>query len=152
MAGQIDHYLSLEFRSFEIGASCFQDGTSVVPDGLAATVDFEADKLQFLRGHVGKEIKILMDGHIGNTPGKVWDLATALIVARSLEPFDLFLLEEPLHYTNPWGYSELCKATSIPIAGGECLTPIYIWRVYVERDCFDIGQPDAAFSGVLGSS
>ena len=38
----------------------------------------------------------------------------------------------------------------MPIAGGECLTGTYEWRVFVERDCFDIGQPDGAFTGGLG--
>jgi galactonate dehydratase len=35
----------------------------------------------------------------------------------------------------------------VPIAGGECLTAAYEWRVFVEQDAFDIGQPDAAFTG-----
>ena len=149
LAAQVDHYLSLGFNAFKIGASCWQEGGHVAPQGLAATVDFEADKLQFLRHHVGNDIEILMDAHMGNSLGDVWALATAQAVAKAIEPFNLFLFEEPLHYTNPWGYSELCKTTTIPIAGGECLTPTYEWQVYVERDCFDIGQPDGAFSGGL---
>ena len=38
----------------------------------------------------------------------------------------------------------------VPIAGGECLTAAYEWRVFAEQDCFDIGQPDASFTGGLG--
>ena len=38
----------------------------------------------------------------------------------------------------------------MPVAGGECLTASYEWRVFVERDCFDVGQPDASFTGGLG--
>lgn len=67
-----------------------------------------------------------------------------------MEPYDLFFFEEPLHYTDPWGYSELCHSTTVPIAGGECLTAAYEWKVFVERDCFDVGQPDASFTGGLG--
>ena len=73
----------------------------------------------------------------------------AIAVAKALEPFNLFFLEEPLHYTDPWGYAELCKATTTPIAGGECLTAAYEWRVFADQDCFDIGQPDASFTGGL---
>ncbi len=40
--------------------------------------------------------------------------------------------------------------TTVPIAGGECLTAAYEWRVFIEQDCFDIGQPDASFTGGLG--
>ena len=41
-------------------------------------------------------------------------------------------------------------ARAVPIAGGECLTAAYEWRVFAEQDAFDIGQPDAAFTGGLG--
>jgi L-alanine-DL-glutamate epimerase-like enolase superfamily enzyme len=91
----------------------------------------------------------MMDAHMGNSHGKVWDVETAIAVARALEPFDLFFFEEPLHYTDPWGYAELCRATSTPIAGGECLTAAYEWRVFAGQDSFDIGQPDASFTGGL---
>jgi L-alanine-DL-glutamate epimerase-like enolase superfamily enzyme len=37
----------------------------------------------------------------------------------------------------------------VPIAGGECLTALYEWRVFIERDAFDIGQPDASYLGGL---
>jgi L-alanine-DL-glutamate epimerase-like enolase superfamily enzyme len=66
-----------------------------------------------------------------------------------VESYDLIFFEEPLHYTDPWGYAELCRSTSVPVAGGECLTASYEWRVFIERDCFDIGQPDASFTGGL---
>jgi galactonate dehydratase len=147
---KIDHYLGLGFRALKLGASAFRDGDWLTRDGPAANADFEADKLTFVRDHVGTDVDVLIDGHMGNMPGTVWDLETAAAVAKALEPFDLFLFEEPLHYTNPWGYSALCKETTIPIAGGECLTAAYEWKVFVEQDCFDIGQPDAAFSGGLG--
>ncbi len=37
----------------------------------------------------------------------------------------------------------------MPIAGGECLTAAYEWRVFAGQDAFDIGQPDGAFTGGL---
>ena len=97
--------------------------------------------MAFVRNHVGKEVKVLLDAHMGNisTPGKLWSVDVARAVMKAVEPFDVFLFEEPLHYTDPWGYAELCRSTSVPIAGGECLTGSYEWRLYVERDCFDIG-------------
>jgi L-alanine-DL-glutamate epimerase-like enolase superfamily enzyme len=38
----------------------------------------------------------------------------------------------------------------VPIAGGECLTATYEWKVFTKQDSFDIGQPDASFTGGLG--
>ena len=91
----------------------------------------------------------MLDGHMGNHPDTTWDLVTAKAVMEAVKPFDLFFFEEPLHYTDPWGYAELCRSTPVPIAGGECLTATCEWRVFAEQDAFDIGQPDAAFTGGL---
>jgi L-alanine-DL-glutamate epimerase-like enolase superfamily enzyme len=113
-------------------------------------VDFEGDKLAFLRQRFGKAVQLMLDGHMGNSTGSVWDLGTATAVAKEMERHDLFFFEEPLHYTDPWSYAELCRSTTVPIAGGECLTAVYEWRVFTEHDCFDIGQPDASFTGGLG--
>ena len=118
----------------------------------AAAADFEAEKLAFIRSHVGAGVRVMLDGHMGNSKGPAWPTEVAIRVAKALEPYDLFFFEEPLHYTNPAGYAELCRATSVPIAGGECLTASCEWRPFIEADCFDIGQPDAAFNGGLGEA
>lgn len=151
LVAKIDHYLSLGFKAFKLGVGSYSSA-----DGWycartpAEAADFEADKISFVRSHVGKDIHVMLDGHMGNSPEFTWDLDTAEAVARAMEPYNLFFFEEPLHYTNPWGYSELCKRTLTPIAGGECLTASYEWRVFADKDCFDIGQPDASFTGGLG--
>ncbi|MCC7351361.1 MAG: mandelate racemase/muconate lactonizing enzyme family protein [Phycisphaerales bacterium] len=148
LAKKMDFYLSLGFGGLKVGTgSCDADGNFQAPKGPAANADFEADKLRFMRQHAGADVAIMLDGHMGNNHVNTWDVSTALAVARALEPYNLFFFEEPLHYTDPWGYAQLCKSTSIPIAGGECLTTTYEWRVFAERDCFDIGQPDASFTG-----
>ncbi len=151
LADKIDFYLGLGFRAFKIGT-----GAST-PEGVehafaepAAAAAFEAEKLAFVRQHVGPDIAVLLDGHQDNLAVSGWEVPTALAVARAVEPFDLFLFEEPLPYTNPWGYGELRGATSVPIAGGETLTGVPEWRVFAEADAFDIAQPDAAFCGGLG--
>ncbi|HHW31584.1 MAG TPA: mandelate racemase/muconate lactonizing enzyme family protein [Clostridiaceae bacterium] len=150
LASKIEFYLSLGFKGFKLGAGYHSEEGSYMPSSPNEAAEFEADKIEFVRSLVGKDIKIMMDGHMGNNPVKTWDLGIAKAVMKALEPYDLFFFEEPLHYTDPWGYAELCKSTTIPIAGGECLTASYEWRVFVEKDCFDIGQPDASFTGGLG--
>ncbi len=151
LAKMLDYYLSLGFRAVKMGVGDFSESDGwFLPAVPAEVADFEARRLEFIRSKLGKEIAIMLDGHMGNSPVNTWDLATAQKVMKAAEPYDLFFFEEPLHYTDPWGYSDLCKSTSVPIAGGECLTGTYEWRVFVERDCFDIGQPDASFTGGLG--
>ncbi len=150
LSRKIDHYLNLGFRAFKIGAGAYsiEHGFQIenAPDAAAA---FEVAKMEHIRAHVGNDIGVMIDAHMGNAPTGQWDLETATAVLRALEPFGLIFFEEPLHYTDPWGYAELCKRTSLPVAGGECLTGISEWRTFVEKDCFDIGQPDASFTGGL---
>lgn len=152
LAEKIDFYLSLGFRAFKLGAGRFTVETAedYVPMSPAAAADLEADKMEFVRSHAGDEVSVMLDGHMGNRAGPSWSLGTAKAVVKAVEPYDVFFFEEPLPYTDPWGYSELCKSSSVPIAGGECLTAMYEWRVFAEQDAFDIGQPDAAFTGGLG--
>lgn len=151
LAEKMDYYLSLGFRGFKLGAGSYSpDQGWFLPQQTAQAAEFEADKIDFVRRHVGKEVYVMLDGHMGNTPTQQWDTGTAIAVARALEPYGLFFLEEPLPYTDPWGYAELCRATSVPIAGGECLTANYEWRVFAESESFDIAQPDASFTGGLG--
>ncbi|MBM3801138.1 MAG: mandelate racemase/muconate lactonizing enzyme family protein [Acidimicrobiia bacterium] len=151
LAAKIDHYLSLGFKGLKVGVGSYSPSEgSYVASSPSEAADFEAQKLEFIRTHAGQQVKVMLDGHMGNNPVRTWQLATAMAVAKAVEPYDLFFFEEPLHYTDPWSYAELCKSTSVPIAGGECLTTSYEWRVFVERDCFDIGQPDASFTGGLG--
>src|SRR5690606_19501480 len=78
-----------------------------------------------------------------------WDVPTAIEVAKALEPFDLFFLEEALPYYDAEGYAELARNTKLNIAGGECLSTMPEWREYIRRDSFDIAQPDASFVGGL---
>tara|TARA_B110000483_G_C18188410_1_gene539926 strand:- start:1140 stop:2363 length:1224 start_codon:yes stop_codon:yes gene_type:complete len=151
LAQKIDHYFSLGFKGIKVAAgslSTTENGTEwYMPTDPKEAADFEADKMAFMRSHAGDDAWLMLDGHMGNNPKATWNLEVATAVAKAIEPFNPFFLEEPLHYTDPWGYAALCKTTSVPIAGGECLTASYEWRVFAEQNSFDIGQPDASFTG-----
>ncbi len=150
LARKIELYLSLGFTGVKLGAGAHTSEWGFdIPFEPAAAADFEAQKVALVRQRFGNDLRLMLDAHMGNSPGVTWSVTTAVAVAKALEQFDLVFLEEPLHYTDPWGYAELCRATTTPIAGGECLTAAYEWRVFVEHDAFDIGQPDASFTGGL---
>jgi L-alanine-DL-glutamate epimerase-like enolase superfamily enzyme len=149
LAKKLDFYMSQGFRGFKVGSGArFPDKRYQSRTPQEAS-DFEGEKAAFMRSHCGKDAWLMMDGHMGNNHEFTWTLEIAIAAAKALEPYDFFFLEEPLHYTDPWGYAELCRATTTPIAGGECLTAMYEWRVFAEQDSFDIGQPDASFTGGL---
>jgi L-alanine-DL-glutamate epimerase-like enolase superfamily enzyme len=151
LAKKMDYYFSLGFRGLKVGAGSFsvEDGwyTPMTPTEAA---DFEGSKVAFMRQHAGPDAWIMIDGHMGNNPRSTWTVEIAAAVMKAVEPYNLFFFEEPLHYTDPWGYAELCAGTDVPIAGGECLTATYEWKVFTKQDSFDIGQPDASFTGGIG--
>lgn len=145
LAKKIDHYLSLGFKAFKVGVGRVANGEFTVDQDPQQAADFEAKRLEFIRKHVGPEIGVMLDGHMGNSPAATWKLETALAVSKALEPFHLTFFEEPLHYTDLNGYAALCSEVQLPIAGGECLTASCEWQIFIEKDCFDVGQPDAAY-------
>jgi len=148
LAQKIDFYLSLGFKAFKLGAGRYTKNEGFyIPDSPVEAAELEADKLDFVRKHAGREVIVMLDGHMDNNESCVWGVATASAVIKAVEPYGLFFFEEPLPYTDPWGYSQLRGMSSVPIAGGECLTSMYEWRVFADQDCFDIGQPDASFVG-----
>lgn len=151
LKAKIDSYLGLGFRAFKVGSGYFDDATrSAVPaPSRSAIVDMEASKAELMRRHVGPDIAILMDGHMDNNPWDAWDVPTARAVLQALEPYDLFLFEEPRPYSDPWGYAELRRSTSVPVAGGECLTTLAEFRLFADLDALSIAQLDAAFVGGL---
>ena len=72
-----------------------------LPTEPNAAADLEAGKIEFMRKHTGRDFRIMLDGHMDNSPNGIWSLETAIAVTKSLEPYDLFFLEEPLPYTDP---------------------------------------------------
>ncbi len=147
-AKKIEHYLSIGFKAFKTGAGCFEKGKGwYIPTNPMEAAEFEGDKMEFITQKFGKDVIILMDGHMSNSPAGTWELPAAQAVLKAIEPYNLFFFEEPLPYTNVKGYVELRRKTTIPIAGGESLTASCEWESFVEKDAFDIGQPDAAMVG-----
>jgi L-alanine-DL-glutamate epimerase-like enolase superfamily enzyme len=151
LAAKIDHYIGLGFRGVKLGTGLLTREGSEQPLEAQAAAALEAEKLTFVRDRYGPALTVCLDGHMGNRPEGAgqWDVDTAEAVCRAVEPFELAFFEEPLHYDDFEGYTELCRRARVPIAGGECLTGLTEWRLYIERDCFDIGQPDASFTGGL---
>ncbi|MCL1854666.1 MAG: mandelate racemase/muconate lactonizing enzyme family protein [Clostridia bacterium] len=154
---KIESYLSLGFKSVKLGACEFyEDGgggeyyrKSLVPH-IAAEI--EVRKLENIKKRFGDDVVLCLDGHMNNPGGGAdsWPLDTAKAVLKALEGYNLFFFEEPLHYNLANEYAELCRSTSVTVAGGECLAGAHEWKLYAEKDCFDMGQPDASFVGGLG--
>ncbi len=80
----------------------------------AGSVIAETARVRAARKAIGEMTDLMLDM---NAP---YDLADCIDFARCVEPFDIFWLEEPLHwYLQPADFARLAAATPIPLAHGE---------------------------------
>lgn len=107
--------------------------------------------VEAVREVVGSKMEILVDANQALklpsvNPHPYWDFRRALASARALEKLNVFYLEEPLEMYDFEGLRRLRQLTSLYIAGGECNMGIADFVVLLEKDCYDVLQPDAALS------
>ncbi|HEY0450274.1 mandelate racemase/muconate lactonizing enzyme family protein [Actinophytocola sp.] len=142
---KFDHYLGLGFTAVKV-SSGYVDPVSRQEVG-GEPVALEAAKVEALRRHLGPDVGILLDGHMGHREGPDrWDAGTAGAVLDALAPHDVYLFEEPLPYGDLAGYARL--RSPVPVAGGEQLSTPDEFARFAERGCLDIAQPDAAWLGM----
>lgn len=108
--------------------------------------DFEV--LSAVTRETGDELTLMVDCNQGwQMPWDTnlsWDYHKALEVAKELEAYPVYWMEEPVHRGDYDGMSRLRDDTKILIAGGELTRELHEFRVMLERDCLDVYQPDAA--------
>lgn len=146
---KMDRYLELGFTALKV-ATGYLDITGSAPPpeptGPEAAAQVEVGKLEMMRAHLGPDIGIALDGHMGHRNGvERWNVETATAALQALAPYDLLFFEEPLAYDDPDEYAELRRQAAIPIAGGEQLATADEFRLWMSRGAFDIAQPDAAW-------
>jgi L-alanine-DL-glutamate epimerase-like enolase superfamily enzyme len=149
---KIGHYNDCGFGAVKIGAGYFEVASRKhlgFTDARQAAA-FEADKLRIIREAFGDSMGVALDAHMNDKrPEDMWSRETAAAVAKACEPYGLLFLEEALPYRNARDYAWLRTQTSVPIAGGECLTSMIEWQTYLDAGSFGLGQPDASFTSGL---
>ena len=113
--------------------------------------------LEAIRSELGDTIDLMVDANqAGVEPGheghKAWDFHTALAVGRELERLNVTWLEEPLPRHDYDGLRRLRGCLpGLAIAGGEDNHGLHEFRLLIDRECYDILQPDAMLSEGVGS-
>src|SRR6185437_15438601 len=90
---------------------------------------------------VGRDVELMVDAH-----GSL-EVATAIKLARELEPYDIAWFEEPVSPDDHAGQAEVRRSTTIPIASGEREFTRFDFQDLLERRALDIAQPDVARAG-----
>jgi L-alanine-DL-glutamate epimerase-like enolase superfamily enzyme len=80
----------------------------------AGTIADEVARISATRAAIGPDIPLMLDMNAA------YDLPMCIAFAHAVAPYDIFWLEEPLHwYLQPADFALLAKATPIPLAHGE---------------------------------
>lgn len=110
-----------------------------------------------VRAAVGDGMAIMVDANQAQQPGTpqlapapVWSEQRAIQTGRELERLGVYWLEEPLQRYNFDGLARLCAAVDLLIAGGENNTGLHEFRWLIERDCYDVLQPEALVTEGIG--
>ncbi len=89
----------------------------------------EVTRIRLVREAIGPEVLFMLDM---NAP---YDVADCIAFAKAVAPYDIFWLEEPLHwYLQPADYVRLAAESPIPLAHGE-----REWHRFTVRDFIDSG-------------
>ena len=77
------------------------------------------------------------------------DTTHAIQMARELEPYKLFFLEDPVRSENPGSYKKLYDKMNIPIAAGEQWGSKWMFREVIENEWIDYARIDLCIVGGL---
>ena len=100
--------------------------------------------VEAVRDAVGPDAELLIEMHGRFNP------ATAVEIARELEPFKPSWIEEPVPPENLAALKKVAEKVTIPVATGERIHTRYDYRPLFELQAADIIQPDIThFGGLL---
>lgn len=104
------------------------------------------DPIQRIRQAAGDEMEIALD------LSSKWNLPTSLQIARSLEPYGIMYLEDPMLPDNIEAYAILARETSIPLCVSERLASRFRFRELFEARAVDVVMYDVTWCGGISEA
>jgi L-alanine-DL-glutamate epimerase-like enolase superfamily enzyme len=98
-------------------------------------------RVKAARRGIGLGVELMVDAH-----GSL-EVATAVKLAKELEPYNIAWFEEPVSPDDHRGQAEVRRATTIPIASGEREFTRFDFQDLLDHSALDIAQPDIARAG-----
>lgn len=119
-------------------------GWGMIPSKpFGADLDADEKMVATIRETFGSRGNIMVDvGRYVN-----WSSDHAIQMAKRLEKYDIFWLEEALPQDDLAGYERLASSTDVTIAFGEGLYTVYDFSDVISRHAADLIQPDASKLG-----
>ena len=99
------------------------------------------ERIAAAREAVGPDIEILIDNHAR------FDVPTAIRLANSLEPYNIFWFEEPVGVESNTALKQVRDATNVPICVGERIHTRWEFVPILEQGLADFIMPDITWTG-----
>ncbi|MBN2078213.1 MAG: mandelate racemase/muconate lactonizing enzyme family protein [Spirochaetes bacterium] len=139
---RVDELLEMKERGFRVAKLRVKN----------ARLEEDIRQIRVIRKGLGKKMTLGVDANQGWLVSIVdrppaWDLKRAKEFARACHDNAIQWLEEPLDSRDYEGNAALKRASKVRISGAELN---YGWdeiKIMLEKDCFDVYQPDATFAG-----
>lgn len=101
----------------------------------------DLERVRLVRETIGPNIDLTLDVNNG------WSLHTAMRMAKKLEEYDIYWLEEPILADEIENLAKLARETSIPIAVGENHYTKWEFRQLMEQGAAEVVQADIGKCG-----
>ena len=113
--------------------------------GAQKSAAAEVERLKVLRQAVGPEIDLMVDINLD------WDVNRAIRIGRMMEAYDLYWLEDPIHFEDYDGMARIAGALDTPLASGEYHYGMAPFAHMLKRGAIDIAMVDVfRAAGVTG--
>lgn len=93
-------------------------------------------RIEAVRNAIGPKVKFMVDAN-----GK-WNLPEAVNNTRKFTDYDLYFIEEPLWYDDIEGHAALADAIETPIALGEQVYSLDMFKAFLREGAVHFLQPD----------
>jgi len=101
------------------------------------------ERVRAVREAIGEDVELLVDCH-----GRM-DVSEAILVAKELEPYNLYWYEEPVPHTYTEGLAHITQTISIPTASAESVFAMEGFAPFLNKRVVDILMPDVKHDGGL---
>ncbi len=114
-------------------------GAAITPEQMAHAVEPFAK----IRHAVGDAMQIMLELHL------LWQPHVVAEIARALEPFDIYWIEDPMPATAPSSWADLRARVRPKIAGSETMAGRAAFRAMMEARALDVVIMDLGWCGGL---
>ena len=111
------------------------------------SIEKEVERIRLTRAAIGNDVHLMLDMNAA------YDLEDCIRYAHAVEPYNIYWLEEPLHwYLQPADFVTLAKNTTIPLAHGEREMTRFTARDFITSGALGFMQFDSTrFAGFTES-